>query len=124
MTAILAIAALHHSRVSGYSNLYNAMTLHDKCLSMIVPMLSDSNLANDDSVLMTTTILHLYDGLECKGDLKNTRLYPILIYLSSSWQRLTKTPQGNLHLLPRGFHVQFISTSHGSLLATSPPRDI
>ena len=71
MTAILAIAALHHSRVSGQSDLYNAMTLHDKCLSMIVPMLSNSDRANDDSVLMTTTILHLYDGLECKTTLKS-----------------------------------------------------
>lgn len=70
MTAILAIAALHHTRVSGQSNLYNAMTLHDKCLSMIVPMLSDTDQANDDSVLMTTTILHLYDGLECKNILE------------------------------------------------------
>ncbi len=69
MTAILAISALHHSRISGQEDLYNAMTLHDKCLSMIVPMLNDSDCANDDSVLMTTTILHLYDGLECKSPL-------------------------------------------------------
>lgn len=66
MTVILAIAALHHSRISGQSDLYNAMTLHDRCLNMIVAMLSDSNHANDDSVLITTTILHLYDGLECR----------------------------------------------------------
>ena len=67
MTVILAIAALHHSRVSGQSDLYNAMTYHDRCLNMLVPMLSDSDRANnDDCVLMTTTILHLYDGLECK----------------------------------------------------------
>lgn len=66
MTAILAIAALHDSRVSGQSDLYNAMTFHDRCLSMIVPMLSNSDRANDDCVLMTTIILHLYDGLECK----------------------------------------------------------
>ncbi|CAD6589562.1 MAG: hypothetical protein ASARMPRED_004128 [Alectoria sarmentosa] len=69
MTVILAIAALHHSRISGQSDLYNAMTLHDRCLNMIVPMLSDSDRANDDSVLITTTILHLYDGLESGNDL-------------------------------------------------------
>jgi len=69
MTAILAISALHHSRISGQKDLYNAMTLHDKCLSIIVPMLNDSDCANDDSVLMTTTILHLYDGLKCKSPL-------------------------------------------------------
>ena len=66
MTVILAIAALHQSRISGQSDLYNAMTLHDRCLNMIVSMLSDSDRANDDSVLITTTILHLYDGLECR----------------------------------------------------------
>lgn len=66
MTVILAISALHHSRVSGQSDLYNAMTYHDRCLNMIVPMLSDADRVNDDCVLITTTILHLYDGLECK----------------------------------------------------------
>lgn len=67
MTVILAIAALHHRRVSGQSDLYNAMAYHDRCLNMIVPMLSDSDRVNDDCVLITTTILHLYDGLECKS---------------------------------------------------------
>lgn len=67
MTAILAIAAFHDSRVNGQSNLYNAMTYHDRCLEMIVPMLSDTDRADEDSVLVTTTILHLYDGLECKA---------------------------------------------------------
>jgi len=69
MTVILAIAALHFSRLSGQIDLYKAMTFHDRCLNMIVPMLSDSNRStfNDDCVLITTTILHLYDGLECKA---------------------------------------------------------
>ena len=67
MTVILAIAALHHSRTSGRSDLYTAMTYHDKCLNMIVPMLSDPDLASNDCILITTTILHLYDGLECKN---------------------------------------------------------
>lgn len=66
MTMILAISALHLSRVSGQSDLYDAMTYHDRCLNMIVPMLSDANRIDDDCVLITTTILHLYDGLECK----------------------------------------------------------
>ena len=66
MTGILAIAALHHRRVSGQQDLYDAMSYHDKCLERIVPMLSDPDSANDDCVLMTTTILHLYDGLESK----------------------------------------------------------
>ena len=68
MTVILAIAALHRSRVSGQNDLYDAMTYHDRCLEMIVPMLSDSDPVKDDCVLMTTIILHLYDGLECKTD--------------------------------------------------------
>lgn len=66
MTVILAIAALHHSRVNGQSDLYNAMTYHARCLNMIVPMLNDSDRVNDDCILITTTILHLFDGLECK----------------------------------------------------------
>ena len=64
MTAIFALAALHYSRVNGHSDLYNAMTYHDRCLGLIVPMLSDSDHFNDDSLLITTTLLHLYDGLE------------------------------------------------------------
>ncbi|KAL6713650.1 hypothetical protein ACLMJK_009115 [Lecanora helva] len=69
MTAVFALAALHFSRTSGNDNLYNAMTYHDKCLGMIVPILSDPDRFNDDGILMTTTILHLYDGLESGNDL-------------------------------------------------------
>ena len=73
MTVILAIAALHQDRTSGQSDLYNAMTYHDRCLEMIVPMLSDSDRANDDCILITTTILHLYDGLECETASSSSR---------------------------------------------------
>ena len=66
MTVILAIAALHQSRLNGEDDLYEAMTYHDKALNLIVPMLGDSEGANDDCILMSTTILHLYDGLESK----------------------------------------------------------
>ena len=66
LSVILAIAALHHSRYSGQSDLYTAMTYHDRCLGMIVPLLNDSERFDDDAVLITTIILHLYDGLECK----------------------------------------------------------
>ena len=44
------------------------MTFHDRCLNMLRPMLSDSDRVNDDCELKTTTILHLYDGLEYKTD--------------------------------------------------------
>ncbi len=67
MTAILALAALHHSRVIGDGDLCEAMDYHDRCLSMMVPMLSDSNLVDDDCVLITTVILHLYEDLDCKA---------------------------------------------------------
>ena len=70
MTAILAMAALHYSRINDQTDLYLAMTFHDKCLEILVPMLSDPDRVNDDCVLMTTTILHLYDGLECKMSLE------------------------------------------------------
>ena len=66
MSAILAIAALHYSRTNGHNDLYDAMALHDRCLSIIVPMLNNADRVNDDCVLITTTILHLYDGLECE----------------------------------------------------------
>ena len=67
LTAIFALAALHHSRVNGHSDLYNAMTFHDRCLGLIVPMLSDSDRFDDDALLITTTLLHLYDGLESRS---------------------------------------------------------
>lgn len=85
MTAILAIATLHQSRISCQSDSHKAMVIHDRCLSMIVPMLGDSDRANDDCVLMTTTILHLYDGLESMEILKMVDITRT-DYSSSSWQ--------------------------------------
>ena len=64
MSAIIAIASLHQSRTNGQNDSHKAMVYHSRCLGMIVPMLSNSDHANDDCILMTTTILHLYDGLE------------------------------------------------------------
>lgn len=67
MTAILALAALHHSRVMGDGDLCEAMDYHDRCLNMMVPMFSDTNLVDNDCVLITTVILHLYEDLDCKA---------------------------------------------------------
>ena len=67
MTAILALAALHHSRVVGDGDLCEAMDYHDRCLNMMVPRLNDFNLLNDDRVLVTTVILHLYEDLDCES---------------------------------------------------------
>ena len=66
MTALLALAALHHSRVFGDGDLCEAMDYHDRCLTMMVAMLSNSDRMNDDCVLITTIILHLYEDLECE----------------------------------------------------------
>ena len=66
MTVILAIATLHHSRVNNHSDHLEAMTYHGRSLSLIRSSLSGSEDANDDCILMSTTILHLYDGLESK----------------------------------------------------------
>ena len=66
MTALLALAALHHSRIFGDGDMCEAMDYHDSCLNMMVAMLSDSDRVNDDCVLITTVILHLYEDLECK----------------------------------------------------------
>lgn len=86
MTAILAIAALHHSRTAGYSDLYEAMGYHDRCLHMMVPMLSDPNRLNDDCVLFTTVILHLYEDLDCKLFLLSPCLQSMLTHAPQSWQ--------------------------------------
>ena len=67
MTAILALAALHHSRVIGNGDLCEAMDYHDRCLNMMVHILSDTNLVDDDCVLITTVILHLYEDLDCEA---------------------------------------------------------
>lgn len=66
MVALLALSALHHSRVIGNGDLYEAMGYHDRCLALMVSLLSDSSGAKDDSVVVTTVLLHLYEDLECE----------------------------------------------------------
>ena len=65
MSAILALSALHLSRVSDY-DVYDAVHYHDKCLQHMVPMLDDHDKPKDDNLLLTTVFLHLYEDLECK----------------------------------------------------------
>ena len=63
MSAILALSALHLSRVADLDP-YEPIRYHDRCLGMMVPMLNDTNLIEDDNLLMTTVILHLYEALD------------------------------------------------------------
>ena len=70
MNAMLALAALHHARVIGEIKKSDAMDYHDRCLNMMVPMLSDPDRIHDDCLLITTVILHLYEDLECKRNLR------------------------------------------------------
>ena len=86
MTAILAIAALHHSRIASDGDLYEAMGYHDRCLHMMVPMLSDPDRLNDDCVLVTTVILHLYEDLDCKCPILFPYLQSMLTHATQSWQ--------------------------------------
>ena len=65
MNAILALSALHLSRVSDH-DVYDAVRYHDKCLEHMVPMLDDHDTPKDDNLLLTTVFLHLYEDLECK----------------------------------------------------------
>ena len=64
MNAILALSALHLSRVSDY-DAYNAVRYHDRCLEHMVPMLDSHDMPKDDNLLLTTVFLHLYEDLEC-----------------------------------------------------------
>lgn len=63
MNAILAVSALHLSRVSDLDS-YEAVRYHDRCLGLMVPMLDDPDRIKDDNLLMTTIILHLYEDID------------------------------------------------------------
>ena len=65
VNAILALSALHLSRVSDY-DVYDAVRYHDKCLELMVPMLDDHDKPKDDNLLLTTVFLHLNEDLQCK----------------------------------------------------------
>lgn len=62
MNAILAVSALHLSRVSDLDT-YEAVRYHDRCLGLMVPLLNDPDRVKDDNLLMTTVILHLYEDI-------------------------------------------------------------
>ncbi len=63
MNAILAISALHLSRVSDLDS-FEAVRYHDRCLGLMVPMLNDPDRVNDDNLLMTTVILHTHEDMD------------------------------------------------------------
>lgn len=63
MSGILAVSALHLSRVSDLDT-YEAVRYHDRCLGLMVPMLNDPDRIKDDNLLMTTIILHLYEDID------------------------------------------------------------
>ena len=63
MNAILAVSALHLSRVSDVDT-YEAVRYHERCIGLMVPMLNDPDRVKDDNLLMTTVILHLYEDID------------------------------------------------------------
>ena len=78
MNAILALSALHLSRVSD-CDVYDAVRYHDKCLEHMVPMLDDHDTPKDDNLLLTTVFLHLYEDLECMRDCPTRLMWTLLI---------------------------------------------
>ncbi|CAF9935383.1 hypothetical protein IMSHALPRED_010209 [Imshaugia aleurites] len=67
MNAILAVSALHLSRVSDLDT-YEAVRYHGRCIGLMVPMLNDPDRVKDDNLLMTTVILHLYEDIDIGND--------------------------------------------------------
>ena len=63
MNAILAVSALHLSRVSDMDS-YEAVRYHDRCLGLMVPMLNDPDRVKDDNLLIATVILHTHEDLD------------------------------------------------------------
>ena len=63
MNAIYAVSALHLSHVSDHDP-YDTVHYLDICLHLMVPMLNDSDRIKDESLLLTTIILHLYEHLD------------------------------------------------------------
>lgn len=109
MTVILAMAALHQSRTRGQGDLFVSMTFHDRCLELLVPMLGDSDRVKDDCVLITTTILQLHDGLECKMLINFSAL--CIDHLFPSRPRPATASHGDLGIFPCKSYVQFDQTS-------------
>lgn len=66
MNAILALAALREIRISGHTDLSEAVAYHDKAVRMILLVLSRPDGIRDDCVVMTTVLLHLYEDHFCK----------------------------------------------------------
>ena len=63
INAILAVSALHLSRVSDLDS-YEAVRYHDRCIGLMVSMLNEPDRVKDDNLLMTTVILHLYEDID------------------------------------------------------------
>ena len=123
MNAILAISALHLSRVSDY-DAYEAVRYHDKCLQLMVPMLNDHNEPKDDNLLMTTVFLHLYEDLDCKFSYAiSNKTNADLIHLNSG-RRLTPPSSRYLSSSTSTRHLHLLSTPQSSFLGPPPPRNI
>ena len=116
MNAILAVSALHLSRVSDLDS-YEAVCYHDRCLGLMVPMLDDPERIKDDNLLMTTVILHLYEDLDSMEPrllarsriLANAQsLQLVQILCGISWQHLPSYLQ-----VAVGFHPHYGKLSFG-----------
>lgn len=60
--AILALSALHLSRVSAFDPSI-AEAYHSRCNSLLIPLLNDAHSVTDESVLATVVILRKYEEM-------------------------------------------------------------
>lgn len=63
MNAILAVSALHMSRVSDLDS-HEVVRYLDRCLGLMAPMSNDPDRIKDVNLHMTIVALHLYDDID------------------------------------------------------------
>lgn len=123
MNAILAISALHLSRVSDY-DAYEAVRYHDKCLQSMVPMLNDHNEPKDENLLMTAVFLNLNEDLDCKYSYAiSIKTIADLIHLNGG-RRLTPPSSRYISGPTSTRYLHLLSTPQSSFLGPPPPRNI
>lgn len=65
--AVLALSAMHRSRVADY-DVNEAEEYHERCVSLLLPMLDDKRSITDGAFLATSTLLRFYEevsGMIC-----------------------------------------------------------
>ncbi len=121
MNAILAVSALHLSRVSDLDS-YEAVRYHDRCLGLMVLMLNDPDRVKDDNLLMTTVILHTHEDLDSIAPPCIEQGFLLILDRSRRF-KLRATHHGNIGLPTCIRRSTFIPFTQSCLLAASTSRD-